>query len=368
MAAPKRDYYEVLGISREADQKTIKDAFRRLALQYHPDRNKEPGAEERFKEIAEAYAVLSDPNKRADYDSGGFAGVAGVTPEDLFGGINFEDIFGGLGFDIGGEGLFERFFGHRRRARPARGPNLEVDLVVPLTRVATGGDETVRVVRPASCPSCRGSGAKPGTTPRACVACKGTGRHMRTRREGGVVVQQITPCAACKGQGSVIEHPCTECRGLGEIERDETFQVKIPVGVEEGMVLRVPGRGLPSTQKGGTPGDLYVVVHTAPDPRFERQGADLWHAETLSIPDATLGTSLAVPTLDGTVAVTIPPGTQPGSVLRLRGKGLPAFGGGDWGDLYLRLEVQVPERISTEERQLFEKLRALGRTVKRAHR
>jgi molecular chaperone DnaJ len=358
VAAPQRDYYEVLGVQRDADQKTIKDAFRRLALQYHPDRNKEPGAEARFKEIAEAYAVLSDAKKRADYDAGGFAGVAGFSPEDLFAGIDFGDIFGGLGFDVGGGGLFERLF-RRRPSGPPRGANLEVELVVPLERVASGGEETLRLRRPGVCPSCKGTGAKSGTAPKRCEACGGSGQQVSTQRRGGVQLQHITTCGGCRGRGSIIESPCEACRGLGEVVRDEALTVKIPAGVEEDMVLRVPGHGEPSREPRGTPGDLFVVVRTAPDARFERHGADLWRGETVRVPDAVLGASLQVPTLGGAATVKIPPGTQPGAVLRLRGKGLPRFGGGR-GDLYLRIDLRVPDRPTREERRLYERLRELG--------
>lgn len=361
-AAAKRDYYEVLGVPREADAKAIKDAFRKLALKYHPDRNKEADAEERFKEIAEAYAVLSDPKKRADYDAGGFSGLQGVRPEDLFGGIDFNDLFGGLGFDFGG-GLFERFFGgrraHDRAAGPQRGENLEALLSVPLERVVYGGEEPVRVVRQTECPACHGSGAQAGTQPRVCEVCKGSGREVKSGREGGVTFQRIMPCPACHGAGSFIDHPCPECHGRGRVERAETITVKVPAGVEEGMVLRIPGHGAASPEPGGAAGDLFVVVHALPDARFERDGANLWRTVRLALPDAVLGTEIAVPTLDGEARVTVPPGSQPETVLRLRGKGLPHFGGRQRGDLLLRLQLAVPERLSAAERRLWEQLRDL---------
>lgn len=357
----------MLGVPRNAEQKAIKDAFRSLAMKYHPDRNKEPGAEERFKEIAEAYAVLTDPKKRTEYDARGFAGVAGFTPEDLIGGIDFDDIFGGTSFDFGlGGGVFDHFF-KRRHAGPPRGANIEVEVAVPLARVVSGGEEKVRLSRPDTCPSCHGSGAAPGTQPRACEACKGTGRQTVSRREtrdkGSVVIQQISVCPACGGRGSIIDRPCQNCGGSGEVEHDETLTVSVPAGVEEGMALRIPGRGMPSREAGGVPGDLFVVVCTLPDPRFERNGADLWRSEAIAIADAVLGTELRVPTLDAPTTVTIPPGTQPDTVLRLRGKGLPEFGGGQRGDLFLRIRVDVPERLSAEERELWERLRALGKRV-----
>lgn len=352
----------MLGVARDADEKAIKDAFRKLALQYHPDRNKEPGAEERFKEIAAAYAVLSDRKKRAEYDARGFAGVAGFSPQDLFSGINFEDIFGGLNFDFGG-GLFDTFFG-RRAARPPRGANIEVELAVPLERILTGGEETLRYRRLAVCPTCRGSRAKPGKPPRKCDKCGGSGRQVKSQRQKGVMLQQITTCPACGGEGTVIDQPCPECSGRGQVEREETLIVNIPPGIEEGTALRVPGHGMPSGDARGVAGDLFVIVRSVPDPRFDRVDSELWRTEMVEVPDAVLGTTLKVPTLDGAaVAVTVAPGTQPETVLRLRGKGLPEYDRRRRGDLLLRLKVHVPERPSTEERKLYERLRALATTV-----
>jgi molecular chaperone DnaJ len=362
----------VLGVPRDADLKTIKDAFRKLALQYHPDRNKEPGAEERFKEIAAAYAVLSDPRKRAEYDSRGFAGVADFSPEDLFSGINFEDIFGGFDFGLGGGGLFDRFFGGRRHAGPARGANVEVDLTVPLSRIVTGGEEEIRFTRPQVCPTCHGSCAAPGTSPRKCEACGGTGRQTRqeTRKEkqGSMLIQHIVVCPACGGAGEFVDKPCPACGGTGRILAEERLKVNIPIGAEEGMALRIPGKGMPSEDAGGLPGDLYVVVRSMRDPRFQRDGADLWRSETISVADAALGTELNVPTLDGAATARVPAGTQPDTVLRLKGKGLPEFGGQARGDLYLQVKIQVPEKLSREERALYERLRELAGKGKRHFR
>lgn len=346
---------------RDADAKAIKDAFRKLAMQFHPDRNKQPGAEERFKEIAEAYAVLSDAKKRADYDAAGFAGLKGVRPEDLFGGIDFDNLFGGLGFDFGGS-IFERFFGggrSRPAAGPQRGENIEALLRVPLERVLTGGEEAVRVQRLVTCQACNGSGAKAGTAPHTCEACHGSGREVKSSREGGVVFQRVTVCPNCHGRGAIIDQPCAECHGHGQVEHAETLKVKVPVGVEDGMVLRIPGHGMAPPAANGRPGDLFVVVQTLPDARFERAGADLWRLQELRLTDAVLGAELGVPTLDGNSRVTVPPGTQPDTVLRLRGKGLPHFGGGQRGDLLLRLRVVVPEQLSVSERRLYEQLREL---------
>jgi molecular chaperone DnaJ len=357
----KRDYYEVLGIAKDADQKAIKDAFRELAMKYHPDRNKEPDAEARFREIAEAYAILSDTRKRAGYDAQGFAGVGDVSQQDLFSGINFDDIFGGLDFGFGMGNPFESFF-HRHSGGPARGENIEVDLYVTLERVASGGDEAIQLSHPVSCQACHGVGSKDGVTPKTCTTCGGSGHITQSRREKNdhVLIQQITICAACKGRGNIIENPCPECHGTGQTEKAETLTVKIPRGIEEGMALRIPAKGMPSPEAAGVSGDLYVVVRTQRDPRFVREGADLVRMETISLVDAVLGTSLKVPTLDGSASVTVPPGTQPGAVLRLKEKGLPEFGSKRHGVMYLRIEVKVPEKLTREERELYERLRDAG--------
>ena len=368
MADPKRDYYEVLGIARDADQKAIKAAFREMAMKYHPDRNKAADAEERFKEIAEAYAVLSDPQKRAQYDRGGFTGVADFSREDLFGGIDFGDLFAdmGFGFDFGGSAVFDRLFRQHRRG-PARGQDLEVRLVVSLERINSGGDETVRYTRAVACTACSGSGAKAGTKPRSCDSCRGSGRRVITRdqeqEQGNIHFQQISVCPACQGRGSFIDHPCEACHGRGQIEKEESLKVHIPAGVEEATPLRIRAHGMPSEEPGGPPGDLYVVVSSSPDSRFERAGDDLWRRETLEVTDAVLGIKLKIPTLQGEVDVKVPSGTQPDEVLRLRGKGLQRFGGGGYGDLNVRIQLRIPQKLSAEERALYEQLRSLGQTV-----
>ncbi|MDP6709001.1 MAG: DnaJ C-terminal domain-containing protein [Alphaproteobacteria bacterium] len=354
------DYYEILGVAHDADEAAIKSAFRKLALKYHPDRNKEPGAGDKFKEIAEAYAVLSDPKKRASYDAGGRTGIEGFSAEDLFGGTDFEDIFSDLGLGLGlgpGGGLFDSLFRRPRRARP-RG-NVEVELAVPLATILKGGKETVRLSHPSACETCRGSGAKPGTEPRSCEPCGGSGRAIRREDRRGIHFEQVTACEACGGRGRFIDQPCPDCGGSGLIHRDEKLAVTVPAGAHDGMVLRVPGHGLPSEAAGGQPGDLFVVIRAAPDPRFQRRGADLWHEAEIEVADAVLGTKLTVPTVDGKAAATVPPGARAGMVLRLRGKGLPIYGERGRGDLYVRLEVAIPATLSDEERKLYEGLRKL---------
>lgn len=366
MSGTERDYYEVLGVPRDADGKTLRDAYRRLAMKWHPDRNKSPDAEARFKEIAKAYAILSDPDKRARYDARGFEGVAHYSHEDIFRGVDLGSLFGDLGFGFGpgGESIFDRIFG-RRAERPARGRDARVRIEIPLERIARGGAQTVHFHRPATCPDCHGFGTRDGRPPPPCPACGGSGHRVTTReesaREGRTIrFQQVATCPECRGSGTAPVTPCPRCGGGGALEKEETLRVNIPAGIEEGVALRIPGHGFPGPPGAGA-GDLYVVVTSAPDPRFQRRGADLWRSESLEVADAALGTRLAIPTLDGEVEVTVPPGTQPDAVLRLRGRGLPRFDGGGRGDLNLRLQVHVPEKLDSGERALYEQLRALRR-------
>jgi len=358
--AKKRDYYEVLGVSRDADPKAIKDAFRNLAMKYHPDRNKEAGAESRFKEIAEAYAVLSDAKKRAEYDARGFPGVSDFTRDDLFGGIDFDDLFGGLNFDSPFQGFF-----HRKPAGPSRGANIEMKHYITLARVVQGGDEKLALRRPVNCSSCHGTGVAGGAQPLPCEACKGTGHVTSSRHKDQVLIRQINICTACHGRGSLITNPCKQCHGSGSVEQEENLTIHIPRGIEEGMVLRIAGKGMASIDPKGVAGDLFVAIRTLSDARFERDGADLIHRKTIALTDAVLGVDLQVPTLEKNVNVSISPGTQPAAVLRLKGLGLPAFGGGHTGDLYLHIGVHIPEKITEQERELYQRLRKLAVSASR---
>jgi molecular chaperone DnaJ len=349
------DYYEVLGVSRDADAKTIKDAFRQLARRYHPDICTEPDAERRFKEIAEAYGVLSDPAKRASYDAQGPAGLAGATAEDLWGGIDFADIFGSGAPAFGG--LFERLFGPPA-AGPRRGQDVHLDLAVSLEEVLTGGDHEVTIRRPGPCPQCAGSGSRPGSAPRGCPGCGGTGQRVVASRHGPLMVRQVTACPQCAGRGRVIDQPCPACRATGRALRGEKVTFRVPPGIPEGATLRLAGRGMPSPVPGGRPGDAYASIRTRADPRFTRAGADLWYDLHLQVPDAALGVAAAVPVPQGQVRVRVPPGTQPGSVLRVGGRGVPRYGGRGRGDLNLTVVLDIPRRLSSRQRQLYEQLRA----------
>ncbi|MCX4186939.1 hypothetical protein OMP95_03675 [Methylophaga sp. OBS4] len=276
----------------------------------------------------------------------------------------------GFGFDFSGGGLFGNLFGrHRKPAGPAKGSDLEVRVVIPLEKVNSGGEESVHFHRPVTCPDCRGSRTQPGTEPRKCEACHGTGqqvsRRQQTQDKGTISYQQISTCPICHGQGVFIDTPCRTCHGRGEIDKDDQIKVSIPAGIEEGTALRIPGHGLPSPDAGGPPGDLYMEVRSKADPRFERHGADLWRIETLAIPDAVLGTKITVPTLDGSVNVTIPPGSQPDQVLRLKGKGLPVFGANMHGDINIRLQIVVPAKLSAEEKALYHQLSKLSTDSKK---
>jgi molecular chaperone DnaJ len=357
--AEKRDYYEVLGVSRNASKDEIKDAYRKLAMQYHPDRNKAPDAEEKFKEISEAYAVLSDNEKRQQYDTLGHAGFdQRYTAEDIFRGADFESIFRDIGFGFGD--LFRTFFGGGFggggfRERINRGQDLVYDLEITLEEAAKGTEKEIEVPRTEKCEVCNGSGASPGTSPRTCPKCNGAGKVQHMRKSSFAMYVQVTPCSTCRGKGMLIDSPCRNCRGTGLVKKRRKISVKIPVGIDEGYQLRLRGEG-EMAPNGGEAGDLYVLVHIAQHELFMREGDDLWHVLMISYPQAALGTEVSVPTLDGPTTVQIRPGTQAGETIRLKGKGMPRFRGYGKGDLLVRVGISVPEKLTSKQRALLEQL------------
>lgn len=267
-----------------------------------------------------------------------------------------------MGLDLGGfgGGLFDGFFG-RRHHHDNRGSDIRVEAVVPLQKILTGGDQEVRLSHLRACDVCHGQGSAPGTTPRNCETCRGTGQLTNIRQEGNVRYQESRTCPTCFGKGKFIDTPCPECKGSGTVDNPETLTVKIPVGAEEGMVLRIPEHGLPSSAAGGKPGDLLVIVRSAYDPYFIRADAHLWHTETIGVLDAVLGSEIEINTLEEPLRVHVPAGTQSDAVLRIGGKGLPYFGNEKRGDIYIRINVKIPENITNEERALYERLRKLSK-------
>ncbi len=357
--AEKKDYYEVLGVAREASEKDIKSAYRKLAMKYHPDRSDASDAEERFKEISEAYAVLSDADKRKQYDQFGHAGInSQYSQEDLFRGVNFEDLLRGFGFGGGGGGgdsIFDMFFGGRRRG-PGRGRDLRYDLNITLEQAASGRETTIDVPRTEGCGICGGSGSKPGTSPVTCSTCRGTGQVTRAQNTPFGQMVTSSACSKCGGRGQAITDPCSECSGMGRVRKTRKINIKIPPGVEDGQHLKLRGQG-DAGSPGGEAGDLYVVLNVMPHPLFQRVDSDLLHEMPISITQAALGAEVEVPTLNGRAKIRIPASTQTGSVFRLKGKGMPRLQGIGSGDLHVKVKVKTPSSISERQRLL---LRALA--------
>lgn len=357
----KRDYYEILGVPRNATKDEIKKAYRQMAIKYHPDKN--PGnkeAEEKFKEAAEAYEVLSDDNKRARYDQFGHAGMGNGagggfshdwTIEDIF--AQFGDIFGG---HFGSFGGFSGFGGSGRSSRRTnRGTDLRVKVKLSLSDIANGVEKKIKVNKYVSCKSCGGSGAAGGSSYSTCSTCRGSGYVTRVTNTLLGQMQTTSPCPTCNGEGKVITNKCVACGGEGVVPEDEIITVKIPAGVAEGMQLNVQGKGN-AARRGGVPGDLLVMIEEEKHPNLVRDGNDLIYNLNISIPDAILGSAVEIPTVDGKVKIKIEPGTQPGKILRLRGKGLPEVNSYQRGDLLVAVNVYIPKNLSREERSIFEKL------------
>jgi molecular chaperone DnaJ len=355
----KRDYYEVLGVERTATPEEIKKAYRRLARQYHPDVNKSPEAEARFKEINEAYEVLSDPEKRAAYDRFGHAGVSGNGFGDFtgfgFGGLGdlFEDLFAGFGMGTSA----------RTSRRPRRGEDLRVQVEISFEEAVFGCEKEIEIPRTETCPRCNGSGAEPGTYPTTCPQCKGTGEVRRVQQSilGSFVT--VSVCPRCQGEGTVINTPCTECRGRRQVQRLRKITVTIPAGVDNGTKIRLAGEGEAGLY-GGPPGNLYVVLTVKPHPIFQRQEDDLILELPLNFAQAALGDMVRIPTLEGEEDFVIPAGTQTGDIFRLKGRGVPHLRRNGRGDLVIIARVVTPTKLTARQRELLEELgKTLGKPV-----
>ena len=357
--ADKRDFYEVLGIQKVASEDEIKKAYRKMAKQYHPDLN--PGdkeAEAHFKEVNEAYEVLSDPEKKARYDQfghagvdpnfGGGAGAGGFSGDVDFGDLGdiFSSFFGGGGFGGGGR--------RQDPNAPRRGSDAAASVILSFEEAARGCKKKVNVQRISTCPDCNGSGAKKGTSPKTCPDCGGRGQVVQNQRTPFGVMQTQSTCSRCRGRGRIVDTPCPTCGGQGRIRRTEQVGINIPAGINEGQVLSIPGKGN-AGQNGGPAGDLQIEVSVRPHALFERDGFNIWYEMPITYAQAALGAEVEVPTLDGKIPFTIKEGTQPGDVLRVKGKGIPYLNGRGIGDLLLKIVVEVPKGLNAEQKKLLEK-------------
>lgn len=347
--AAKRDYYEVLGVDRNATEADIKKAYRRLAKQYHPDLNKgDAEAEAKFKEINEAYSVLIDSEKRAQYDRYGHAAFDGAS--------NFSSGFTGFGFeDL--DDLFESFMGFgrsrtSRRTGPQRGKDLEYSMEIDFLEAAFGTTKELNVTRLQTCSVCGGSGSKPGTQPETCTRCNGTGqiRYSQSTPFGHFV--NVRTCDMCGGEGKVIIHPCEKCNGKGRVTKNSRISINIPAGIDDGQTISLRGEGEPGL-RGGPPGDLFVTIHIKPHPIFRREGYDVVCDVPISFVQAALGAEIEIPTIEGTMPFTIPEGTQTGTVFKIRGKGIKHLRGNGRGDQYVRVNIEVPVKLTPKQKELL---------------
>jgi molecular chaperone DnaJ len=352
----KRDYYEVLGVSKSDSADTIKSQYRKLALKFHPDRNKSPEAAEHFKEISEAYAVLSDPEKRKLYDQYGHSGLEGrYSTEDIFQGArgNFDDVFSNFGFG-GFESIFESLFGRAGGFGFARqkGQDILYETSITLEDVFSGKRLEIDVKKNVDCASCNGSGCAPGTTAETCPTCRGQGQVRTTRNMGFSTFVTVQPCTKCRGEGKVISKPCSNCRGTGKTKGTKSLSFDIPPGIDSGdYVISGEGESIPR----GINGDLIVRIHVEQHPVFKRDGADIFYDEKISIVDACLGKVIEVPTLEKKEKVKVEEGTQPNTIVKLKGKGLPHVGSRGRGDQYVRLVVEIPSKLSKQQKELLQK-------------
>lgn len=353
----KLDYYDALGVSKNASQKEIKRAFRKLAFKYHPDRSKLPDAEEKFKEASEAYAILSDPEKRRKYDSAGLEGInTQYNQEDIYNRQNFQDIFSEFGFN--GNDLFNRIFGGgftsgRGQPERRRGRNLEAQMEVTLDQAAFGTSLEINLPRMKKCSKCGGSGVEPGSNLVTCPKCRGSGTIASRIRSNINFGQVITSCDQCNGSGKVAQKKCKTCKGNGLEEKTARIQVKVPAGIDDGDRLVLRGQG-ESGPYNGPPGDFYVTIRVKPHPFLKRKGLDIIYAVTINFAQAALGSEIEVPTLSRKTLVKVPPGTQNGTALRLRGEGIKSSHG--TGDELVNITVQTPTKLTPKERKLIEEL------------
>ncbi len=354
----KRDYYEVLGVARDADEQTIKKAYRQKAIQYHPDKN--PGdkeAEEKFKEAAEAYEVLSHPEKRQRYDRFGHAGMSGAAGGGGFQGFDMGDIFSHFGdlfeeFGIGGMGGFGGSRSGGRRA-VQKGSNLRVKVKLTLEEIAKGVEKNIKVQKYVQCPKCGSTGAKSPDAVKTCPTCHGSGYTVRVQQSIFGAMQMQSECPHCHGSGKVISDKCPHCAGNGVVKGEEIINIRIPAGVSDGMQLSMSGKGN-AAPNSGVPGDLYVLVEEVKHPLFERDGVNLYLDYYISFPQAVLGATVDIPTIDQKARIKIAPGTQPGTMLRLNGKGLPGLRSYEKGDLIVNVNVWIPKNLNKEQKQILE--------------
>ncbi|MDI6917962.1 MAG: molecular chaperone DnaJ [Thermoplasmatales archaeon] len=359
----KKDYYETLGISRNASKEELKKAYRELAKKYHPDVSKDPGAAEKFKEISEAYAVLSDNDKRMQYDSFGYDGIhQRYTQDDIF-----RDMFRDFDFNIfrgfsGFEDMFDIFFGRGRggfyrREGPAQGEDIRHDIGITLEDAASGVEKIINVPRTEKCGKCNGSGVESTST---CPACHGSGQIRNVRTHGYSQFVTITTCSKCRGSGSIIEKKCDECNGNGVIEHAKKISVKIPPGADDGTALRIPGEGYAGA-RGGPPGDLYVVVHVKEHPVFKREGSNIIYELPISFAQAALGDEVRIPALNGNAKLKIPKGTQTHTVFRLKGKGIKNLRGYGKGDELVKVVVKTPEKLDEHQKELLREFEGISK-------
>ena len=362
----KRDFYEILGVSKTATADEIKKAYRKVAMQFHPDRN--PGnkeAEEKFKEAAEAYEILSDADKKSQYDRYGHAGVSGNGRGGFGGGhnMNMDDIFSQFGDIFGDDSPFGSFFGggggQRRggggRSRGVRGSNLRVRIKMNYEEIAKGASKTIKVKKYVSCTTCSGSGAKDKSSMQTCGTCGGSGQVRRVQNTFLGQMQTVTTCPTCNGEGSTIANKCTACKGEGRVYGEENISIDIPAGVQEGMQLSVSGKGNMG-ERGGAAGDLIVLIEEEAHPHLHRDGLNVAYDLHISFPDAAFGIQAEVPTIDGRAKIKIPPGTQSGKVFRLKGKGFPALQSYEKGDQLIYVNIWTPQHLSSEEKAMLEKM------------